>query len=176
MRPSLQIICPPNNRGRARPQGGRGECRVPAAPAARVQKWKAHGSHHGRTGNHPAFPHAMVLTAYAALSPATNSSCHRHRRMSGFARPGWARNTSADLAPATGARTTRFCRPRSAFARRPRRHVHIRRSIDEDRSNIVRPRARVAHGKPPCDHNCAPDAAASTASRPNVRDDGQRPS
>jgi hypothetical protein len=31
---------------------------------------------------HPAFPHAMVLTAYAALSPATNSSCHRHRRIS----------------------------------------------------------------------------------------------
>src|SRR6202165_3634620 len=33
------------------------------------------------------------------------------------------------------------------------------------RSNIIRPRA-----------TCAPDAAASTASRPNVRDDGQRPS
>jgi len=34
----------------------------------------------------------------------------------------------------------------------------------------------IAHGKPPCDRNHAPDAAASTASRPNVRDDGQRPS
>ena len=29
---------------------------------------------------------------------------------------------------------------------------------------------------PPCDHDHAPDAAASTATRPNVRDDGQRPS
>src|SRR3984893_2506793 len=29
---------------------------------------------------------------------------------------------------------------------------------------------------PPCQHHHAPDAAASTASRPNVRDDGQRPS
>jgi hypothetical protein len=29
---------------------------------------------------------------------------------------------------------------------------------------------------PPCNHAHAPDAAASTASRPNVRDDGQRPS
>src|SRR3982074_562323 len=29
---------------------------------------------------------------------------------------------------------------------------------------------------PPCEHDHAPDAAASTASRPNVRDDGQRPS
>jgi hypothetical protein len=29
---------------------------------------------------------------------------------------------------------------------------------------------------PPCEHHHAPDAAASTATRPNVRDDGQRPS
>jgi hypothetical protein len=49
-------------------------------------------------------------TAYAALSPATNSSCHRHRRINGFAEPGRVRKTSADLTPATGARTTRFCR------------------------------------------------------------------
>jgi hypothetical protein len=52
------------------------------------------------------------FTAYAALSPATNSSCHRHRRIEGFVAPGWARETSADLTPATGARTTRFCRTR----------------------------------------------------------------
>jgi hypothetical protein len=36
-------------------------------------------------------------------------------------------------------------------------------------------RAMIAHGKPPCDPPFAPDAAASTASHPNVRDDGQRP-
>jgi hypothetical protein len=30
---------------------------------------------------HPAFPHAMVLTAYFALFSATNSFCHRHRRI-----------------------------------------------------------------------------------------------
>jgi hypothetical protein len=29
---------------------------------------------------------------------------------------------------------------------------------------------------PPCEHDHAPNTAASTASRPNVRDDGQRPS
>ena len=27
--------------------------------------------------NRPAFPHAMVLTGYLALFPATNSFCHR---------------------------------------------------------------------------------------------------
>src|SRR5258705_982521 len=57
------------------------------------------------------------FTAYGALSPATNSSCHRRRRIDGFARPGWADETFADLTPATGARTTRFCRTRSAFAK-----------------------------------------------------------
>jgi hypothetical protein len=31
------------------------------------------------------------FTAYAVLSPATNSSCHRHRRIEGFVAPGWAR-------------------------------------------------------------------------------------
>jgi hypothetical protein len=42
---------------------------------------------------HPAFPHAMVLTAYVVLFPATNSSCHRHRRIAvmpnpvGFVKP-----------------------------------------------------------------------------------------
>src|SRR4030081_3232314 len=53
----------------------------------------------------------MVLTAYIVLSPATNSSCHRRQRIDGLAEPGRARKTSADLTPATGARTTRFCRP-----------------------------------------------------------------
>ena len=54
------------------------------------------------------------LTTYAVLSPATNSSCHRHRRMDDLAAPGWARKISADLTPATGARTTRFCRTQLA--------------------------------------------------------------
>ena len=30
------------------------------------------------------------LTAYGALSPETNSFCLRHRRIDGFAKPGWA--------------------------------------------------------------------------------------
>ena len=46
----------------------------------------------------------LVLTAYSVLSPATNSSCHRHRRIEGVVGPGWADATSADLTPATGRR------------------------------------------------------------------------
>jgi hypothetical protein len=52
----------------------------------------------------------MVLTAYSVLSPATNSSCHRRRRIDGSSRPGRVKKTSASLTPATGARTTRLCR------------------------------------------------------------------
>ena len=44
------------------------------------------------------------------------------------------------------------------------------------RLSAVRLRATFAHGSPPCEQVLAPDAAASTATRPNVRDDGQRPS
>ena len=51
--------------------------------------------------------------------------------LNGAVRPGWAHNSSADLTPATGARTTRFCR------------THQRRSSA---------RLSIAHGfDPPCD-------------------------
>jgi hypothetical protein len=81
------------------------------------------------------------FTAYAVLSPATNSSCHRRQRIDGFAEPGRARKTSADLAPATGVRTTRFCRTRIApFVLRA--VVHSRKPPCEQ---IARRRCRVHH-------------------------------
>jgi hypothetical protein len=69
-------------------------------------------------------------------------------------KPGRVRKTSASLTPATGARTTRLCRATASFVLRA---------------------CMIAHGNRPATA-IAPDAAASTASRPNVRDDGQRPS
>jgi hypothetical protein len=76
------------------------------------------GVHSGGTGITRHSRTRMVLTAYGVLSPATNSSCHRRRRMDGpHARLGL--KTFADLTPATGARTTRFCRTqlrRSSYA------------------------------------------------------------
>jgi hypothetical protein len=135
---------------------GSRECRVRAAPAVSCANCARKRTRAYRfSGGNPAFPAQSVLTAYAALSPATNSSCHRHRRIGDLARPGWVSEISADLTPATGARTTRFCRPQ-----------HRRSSCAPfDRSRKDRPATTRA-----------PDAAASTASRPNVRDDGQRPS
>jgi hypothetical protein len=59
-------------------QGGRGERRVPVAPAASCALCigRTHTSIRVHR-NHPAFPHAMVLTAYVELSPVTGLFCHR---------------------------------------------------------------------------------------------------
>ena len=64
--------------------------------------------------------------------------------------------TSADLAPATGARTTRF-----------------RRTPQRRSSDATSLRSRVQRTRPAT--MIAPDAAASTASLPNVRDDHDTP-
>jgi hypothetical protein len=57
-------ISPLENRGRR-------ECRALNAPAASCVKKQTHErSHHGHTGNHPAFP-AQWFTAYFALFPVT---------------------------------------------------------------------------------------------------------
>jgi hypothetical protein len=54
------------------------------------------------------------FTAYAVLFPATSSCCHRHPRIKGSSNPVELDFASANLAPATGARTTRFYRTQKA--------------------------------------------------------------
>src|SRR3981189_2360156 len=78
-------------------------------PQPRVRNKKAHEhSHHGHTGFTRHSPR-NGFTAYFVLSPATNSSCHRRPRIKVLsARLG--RLASANLTPATGARTTRLHR------------------------------------------------------------------
>jgi hypothetical protein len=89
---------------------GRRERRVLAAPAVSRAKMHIENAHeHTGTVGASRRPCAMVLR----LMP-----CSPRRRIrlvtviggSRFCAPGWVRNTSADLTPATGARTTRFCR------------------------------------------------------------------
>src|SRR6266700_1694386 len=99
------------------PRKNRGsrECRVRAAPAvscARCTKKCAHE----HTGSAEAIRHSLRngFTAYAVLSPATNSSCHRHPRINGERSTRLGDFAFANLTPATGARTTRFCRTRIA--------------------------------------------------------------
>src|SRR6266849_9878369 len=55
------------------------------------------------TPERPAFPHAMVLTAYVVLSPVTGLFCHRHQRISGLSAPGRADLPSARLDASVGA-------------------------------------------------------------------------
>jgi hypothetical protein len=63
---------------------GRGECRVLAAPAVPCARDGGRGAHE-HTGTAGALRHSPRngFTAYAALSPETNSSCLRHRRIDG---------------------------------------------------------------------------------------------
>jgi len=49
------------------------------------------------TGNRPAFPHAMALTAYFVISPAIGFLATVALRISGFVQPGCAERTSARL-------------------------------------------------------------------------------
>src|SRR5882724_12014861 len=77
------------------------------------------------------------FTAYFALSPATNSSCHRRPRIKVLSNARSGRLASANLTPATGARTTRFCRPL------------------KHRSSARRSAAHGSFANPPCDHTRA---------------------
>ena len=89
---------------------GNAGCRL--APAVSCAN-SANRCAHEHTGTAGAARHSLRdgFTAYTELSPETNSSCLRRRRIEDLAKPGWARNISAGLTPATGARTTRLCRP-----------------------------------------------------------------
>ncbi len=67
---------------------------MPGARCTRGLVCKVHkGNAHEHTGSAEAPRHSLRngFTAYNALSPATNSFCHRHPRIEGFAKPGRAR-------------------------------------------------------------------------------------
>src|SRR5216683_5511394 len=55
------------------------------------------------TPERPAFPHAMVLTAYVVLSPVTGLFCHRHPQSKVLSKPGWADATPRELDASVGA-------------------------------------------------------------------------
>src|ERR1700736_2270460 len=82
---------PPRSRGAMRPSCERimrpSKLRAWGMPGARCTRslvcsvLVAHECrHHGRTGKHPAFPHAMVLTVSFALSPEIGLFCLRRLR------------------------------------------------------------------------------------------------
>ena len=147
------------NRSPRKTEGvGNAGCPLHPQPRVRMVSEAHERSHHRFTGLFPAFPHTMVLTAYFVLSPATNSSCHRHPRIKGLSKPGRADAPPQDLTPASG------------------RQNH---TASPSAESIVRPRAiRQLTGliDPPCHPLTSPDAAASTASRPAFVTIAKRPS
>ena len=103
---------------------------------------------HEHTGSAEAVRHSLRngFTAYAVLSPATNSSCHRRCRLDGCIDPVGSNSPPRSLAPATGVGTTRFCRTQPA--------PFVLRAVTAHRSKI-RPAITLRA-----------DAIASTASHP----------
>src|ERR1700704_6041492 len=119
---------------------------MPAAPAASCALCigRTHTSKRVHR-NHPAFPHAMVLTVYFVLSPVTGLFCHRRQRIKVLSAPGRADLPSANLTPASG-RQDHTTSPSAA-------------------TSLVR-MLLIAHGpKPALQPHRTQNAAASTASR-----------
>src|ERR1700686_2831790 len=147
--PELLKILRPSRRGRR-------ERRALAAPAVSCAKLceETHTSIQVQS-EHPGIPCAMVLR----LMPRSPRRRIRLVTVIGelaiLPDPVGPEKTSADLTPATGARTTRFCRTRQR--RSPGAPV-------------------IAHRpKPALQSRFTPDAVASTASLPNVADDHDAP-
>jgi len=139
-----------------------------------VVRKNAHGGPQVRRNTRPSL--RSGFTAYAVLSPEPNSSGLRRRRIGDRSKARSGPTISISLTPATGARTTRFCRPQLPRAIRSNRPACCRKKFRLKRLSAVRLRAMSAHGRSALRTHLAPDAAASTATCPNVRDDGQRSS
>jgi hypothetical protein len=134
------------------PDRGRRECRVLAAPAVSraICAENTHTSIQVQS-EHPDIPRTMALR----LMPRSPRRRIRLVTVVGGLRscaPGWTRNTSADLTPATGARTTRFCRTQPpVFAKRLRRALApfvLRAGIAHEKL-ALRSRSRPTLPRPP---------------------------
>ena len=139
---------------------GRREDRVRAAPAVSCAMCTEKCAHE-HTGPAESIRPSLRngLTAYGALSLETNSSCLHRCRIDGFANPVGLAKTSASLTPATGARTTRFCRTQQ------------RRSSCADRS-LTAPRPSL---RPPCNASRARAPRVHRIPHSTYRDDAYAP-
>src|SRR6202795_3045839 len=116
----LQIISPINEEG-----AGNAGCLL--HPRSRVQY--VHKNTHTSIqvqSEHSGVP-AQWLYGLCRALPGDEFVLSPSSADEGFAEPRWGRNTSADLTPATGARTTRFCRtPQHRSSARCNRSREIR--------------------------------------------------
>src|SRR6202048_1507292 len=125
---------------------------APAVPCAKCTKKCAHE----HTGSAEAIRNSLRngFTAYAALSPATNSFCQRRWRINGFAEPGWACENLRQLDTSNG------CQDHTVLPYAQAPFVCV---------------LAIAHGQTRPAIPFHADAAASTVSHPNVRDDRDTP-
>jgi hypothetical protein len=140
---------------------------VANAPAAScVMKTNTRVSHHRSTG-FTRHSRTQWFTAYFVLSPATNSSCHRHPRIKVSSMPGWA-TSLRELDTSNGCQNDTSSP--SAALRLGQRLRRAKRRSSACHSS--------AHGPydPPCHPLTSPNAAASTASRPALVTTRDRPS
>jgi hypothetical protein len=123
---------------------GAGNAGCALHPRSRVQDAQEKRTRAYRfSGGNPAFPAQWFYGLCRALA-GDEFVLATVARIDGPPKPGWARHASADLAPATGVRTTRFLPYAIGVVRLARRCF--------------------THGRPPCEHTLRADAAASTAS------------
>jgi hypothetical protein len=146
---------------------GRREDRVRAAPAvscAMCTKKCAHEHTGSAESIRPSLRNGF--TAYSALSPATNSSCHRRLRIKTCPSPvGPTHLRKLDISNGCQDHTT------SPYAA-----TRLRQQASPG-FGAVRPRVdRSLTGDPPCNHLLRADAAASTASQPAFVTIATRPS
>jgi hypothetical protein len=139
MRPSCAFI--------SRPHGGRGECRVPVAPAASCALCigRTHTSNNEYTGT-PGIPARNGFTAYVVLSPVTGLFCHRRSQSEVLSLPGWAKQNSANLTPASGRQDHTILPSANSVSRR--------RAIDRSQAEAhpaipSRAKRRRVHRNPP---------------------------
>ena len=123
------------------------------SPACEVGS--AHGSSPQVHRDHPAFPHAMVLTASFVLSPVTGLVCHRRLRILAVSVRS-DRHASANLTPASG-RQDHTTSPSAAIVSR-------QRAVD---------RSQAHH--PPCDPVARKTLPRPSHPVPYVRDDRDTP-
>jgi hypothetical protein len=156
---------------------GNAGCPVHPQPRARWVVKYAHECSQRRHRNHPAFPHANGFNGFLRALPGDEflfvTIASRIERLRA---PGWAAKTSARLDTSNGCQdhtTSPSATPSKKAARWA--WYQSRRSLSEGgsapSSGALDDRSR---SDPPCEI-VAPDAAASTASRSNVRDDRDTP-
>ena len=133
---------------------------------------------HEHTGSAEALRHSLRngFTAYIELSPATNSSCHRHRRIGGLVEPGRANKNLRRLDTSNGCQNHRTQPPHAKGLDGPGTHPpKFWRRRDQRRSSA---RGLIAHEpltEPPCDCLARPTLPRPPHPMPNVRDDHDTP-